>query len=139
MSGIRHSLRTVEYARKLYEAGWSLKRTAELVARGLGVPEPSISTVHSWVKDGALDERRRQQRRRQRQTTLSRAKYTVPGHPRSPEWKFGRMRYLHAHGIDAATIAVLMACDFDDDLSEDEVREAIELNRLPERWRGVAA
>ncbi len=57
----------------------------------------------------------------------------------SPEFRWARMRALASAGLSARAIASVIKLDFGDVLSEDQVRYALQEDRMPRIWEAQAA
>jgi transposase len=121
--GRRHSIVTVNEARRYAEAGWSVA----WIARRLGVAK---GTVARWVDE---DRHARWMEDSDRWHAVRAAKSGAMGMGRKqrPEFKFARMEALKAEGLSCAAIAKVMNFDFGDGLSRHQVEYALVMGRYP--------
>jgi hypothetical protein len=131
-----HDSATRREAVRLRESGWTLRGiVAVLARRGIQVHE---STILYWTSEAAAEQRRRHDQQRKAQVNAARATYRWPGRPRTEAWLLGRMRVLERAGLSMAAIAKVVSADHGLDLSEHQVRYALNINRLPALERTAA-
>jgi hypothetical protein len=103
-----------EFARRLYQSGWSAYKIRQnLIARGYD-PVPSQNTILCWVDDEYREIQRLNQRR-----------FRPAGPKRARAWeaRLDRMRQLRDAGLSFSSIAIVMTLDFENvDLSTEQVR-----------------
>lgn len=108
---ISYGTKIVRRATEMYEAGWTITRITELLAREFGLARPPrYSTVRSWVDEEYAQERRVRCREAQRRTNS--VGYHLGRRNTTATWRDGRVRYLAAHGIGEWQIARVMTADF---------------------------
>lgn len=114
-------------AKDLREGGWSLRGIQQLLKEETGFA-PTDHTILYWTDP---DFRRRDLARRRRR----RSPRTVPGRLGSPlaseDQKLERMQALRQHNLSFRSIAEVMALDFGDQISEEQVRYALTNGRYP--------
>lgn len=87
-------------------------------------------TVSRWVDDHAAAAKRAEDDRRVARRSMTRSGRLGRTDAR-PEFKLRRIRALDAAGLTATAIAKVMTVDFGDELSAQQVREALRLGRYP--------
>jgi hypothetical protein len=125
----------IEEARELGRAGWQPMQVVRLFARRGVDPLPSAQAVRWWMKrvvnyEAAMEGQRRNKARENAERSGGRLKTRVS----TPEFKLKRMQQLaELPGMSVAAITSVMGFDFDDGLSEHQVRHALATGRYPKR------
>jgi hypothetical protein len=135
----RHSTQTVAEARRLHAAGWTVYSIAKLMRRrGSRV---SDTTIAGWVNPELADRRRREEAQRARVISARRCRGRLgAGPPRSPEFRFERMRSLRAMGVAYSAIAAVMTFDFPGEpITADQARHALKSGEIPAVYRDALA
>lgn len=123
----RYTLRVVQRARQLKEAGWSSPKIAVMLEREMGV-RPSPTVIRQWcagertelelARDRA-NHRRKYRRRRPRGVN-----------PRlSEDWKRERMHELLSRGVSLRAIGQVAAVWWGEELNEEQVMHRLGLER----------
>jgi hypothetical protein len=119
VSAQRYTATTMTRARVLKEAGWSLRKIAELIEKETG-QRPAATTVALWCyPEPRYDARRiylngKHAKRRRRNTMIRRTE---------------KMRELYLRGVGLRAIGQVSALLWDEELSEDQVRTRLGLRK----------
>lgn len=129
--GRRHPMSVVTEARRLHAAGWNDVQIVNLLAReGVTVTK---ATVGRWVKPKREQTWRAECERFGAVRAAERGGKPLGRRDARPEYKLARMQALRELGVSFNSIAKVMGFDFGDELTEDQVRHALDLGRYPKR------
>lgn len=131
----RHTPADIRRATELREAGWSYTDIQRLLAKEEGVVV-HLNTIRVWVNEDARRVHRHHDLRIKRAQRAELTGGRIGRKAPSTEFLMVRMRELTAAGLSANAVATVMVFDgLTDDLTEDEVRTALQTGRPPRRWR----
>jgi hypothetical protein len=136
--GRRHSIRTVTRAREFAAAGWNPADVRRLLIRDGYVDDVGVETVQRWVGEHAEKAWRQRVEQRMAQRATERGEKPMGVRASRPEYRMARARVLKGLGMSPAAIAKVMTFDFEQPVTEDQVRYALNVtgiwpSRLPEK------
>lgn len=138
--GRRHSMKTVQLARRMYADGaWSIQQIRDYFDRkGLRISE---NTIRYWVIPGLAEAQRRDNLARYHARRAALAAATAPAEPPVPESDtpvLDRMLELREARLSFTAIAAVVGVDYGIRLTTEQARYYVQSRREPHRPKRLA-